>query len=340
MTDFFNEQGSPDDFAMPGDEAVLAQIRGDEPEQAAPEAAAEPAAEAEPENTEADERPRNPDGTFAKKQQEEEPQEELILGKFKTAEDLARAYQELELFKGRQQSEIGELRQALEERLESFEQRVQQPVTPHTPVTQDLIDSNPALATQLAWQQGNIDLARAALEQWKIEEPFDAAIWVGEVRQAQREAERQRELEELRAQVAPVQQQAQQNELKNELTVGISRLREQYPDLADFVQSPEFVELAEQIPLAKKALAEGTPSEGVSAIETLYLIHRGRASDNLKDAAKEVARSAAVEAQQMREEAFVASASATTTAPPRSRADELAAGWDEKDSLFESNWNV
>ena len=117
-------------------------------------------------------------------------------------------------------------------------------------------------------------------------------------------------------------------------------LTAKYPEIGEFIQGAEFAQLAEQIPLAKKALTEGAPDEVVSAIETVYLIHRGRASDNLKDTARDVARSAAEEAQTMREEAFVASATATTAAPRLSRAEELAAGWDDTDKVFDAGWNI
>lgn len=334
MTDFFNEQGSPDDFALPGDEAVLAQLRGDEPEQAQ---TPEPAAETQPEAVEeTGEQPRNPDGTFAKKDEPQTDEPNLILGKFKSPDELARAYQELEQFKGRQSSELNELRQALEERLTSFEQQVQRPVTPLTPVTQDLIDSNPAAATELAYQQGNQASLAAAFEAWEEMQPARAAAWVAEKKMEALNQEWSERYSQLEQKLTPVQQQAQ----KNELAAGIGRLREQYPDLQEFVQTPEFADLAEKIPLAKQALEAGDPEGVVSAVETVYLVHRGRASDNLKDASREVARSAAEEAQAMREEAFVASASATTTAPARSKADEFAEGWDTKDQFFSDNWNV
>lgn len=335
MTDFFNEQGSPDDFALPGDDAILASIRADEPE---PETETpEPVAEQTTVDEPADDRPRNPDGTFAKKEDTDgQPEPELILGKFKSPEELAAAYQELESFKGRQSSEISELRQALEQRFTTLEQQAHQPVTPQTPVTQDLIDANPGTATELAYQQGNQAALAAAFEAWELEQPARAAAWIAQKQIEQVNAQWAERYNQLEQKIAPVEQRANTDALAD----GVGRLRQQYPDIGDFLQGDEFAQLADQIPLAKKALTEGRPDEVVSAIETVYLIHRGRASDNLKDTTAGVARAAAQEAQQMREEAFVASASATTTAPPRSRADELAAGWDDKDSLFESNWNV
>lgn len=335
LTDFFGTDGDADDFAMPGDEALAATLGltepaepvvEAEPETVEPEAAAdEPEATDEPEQAE-DDRPRNPDGTFAPK---ETP--ELILGKFKSADELAAAYQELESFKGRQQSEIGQLRQALEERFTAIEQQAARPAAPAS--WDDLIEDNPAQAVKLAYEHGETSQLRRAAEAWEQVSPGAYDLWADNVRMR---AENEERFARYDAALAPVQQQATTSALVD----GVAGLRAKYPDIHEFVQTDQFAELAEQIPLAKKALLGGTPDEVVSAVEVVYLSHRGRASDNLKDTARDVARSAAEEAQTMREEAFVASATATTATPRVSKADEYSAGWDDTDKVFDAGWNI
>ncbi len=329
LTEFFSTDGDADDFALPGDDQLAARLGLEDP---APEAAADPEPEPEtpePEVAETDDPPRNADGTFAAKDPEPEP--ELILGKFKSAAELAAAYQELESFKGRQSGEINELRRALEDRFTAIEQQAARPAAPAS--WDDLIDQNPAQAAKLAYEHGEtLQLQRAAAA-WEEVSPGAPELWAENIRMRH---ENEQRFARYDAALAPVQQQAS----ASALTDGVAGLRAKYPEIADFIQGDQFASLAEQIPLAKKALLEGAPDEVVSAIETVYLIHRGRASDNLKDTARDVARSAAEEAQTMREEAFVASATATTATPRVSRADEYSAGWDDTDKVFDSGWNV
>jgi hypothetical protein len=335
LTEFFSEDGSVDDFAMPGDEALAAQLGiGDQPEtEAAPE------------------KPRDDQGRFAKTEPEQpEPEPEadatpepeaaepettpepgLILGKFKNADELAAAYQELESFKGRQSSEISDLRRALEERFATLEQQAARPAAPSS--WEDLIDDNPAAATKLAYEHGDTVAMQRAARAWEDVAPGAPELWAETVRLRSEMNTRLAAYDEA---LGPVRAQADASVLQD----GVRRLTGAYPEIGEFLASDEFARLADQIPLAKKALTEGAPDEVVSAIETVYLIHRGRASDNLKDTAREVARTAAEEAQTMREEAFVASATATTAAPRASKADEYAAGWDDTDALFDNGWNV
>jgi hypothetical protein len=333
LSDFFGETGDADEFALPGDQATLEAI----------------AAQQEPPVEGTGERARGEDGRFVKADTAEEaPAEaaeaepetpakpELILGKFKDADALAAAYQELESHTGGLRNEVGDLRKALDERFESLQTQVSQPVTPQTPITQDLIDQNPALATELAYTQGNQAALAVAFEEWEAQQPARAAAWIASKHMEARDAQWSERYSQLEQRIAPMQQQAQGQELRD----GVSGLTQKYPEISEFVQTEDFAALAAQIPLAKKALTEGTPAEVVSAIETVYLIHRGRATDNLAETSREVTRAAAQEAEKVREEAFVASATATAGAAVPSRADQIAAGWDDTDDMFKSGWNV
>lgn len=335
MSEFFSQDGDADDFALPGDDALAARLGISEPDaDPAPEPVAEeaPVVEAEAVEPDAtDERKRNPDGTFAKEEDEGEAEPPLILGKFKTTEDLAKSTEELERHYSDLQKELGSLRNELGEARREAQEVAARPSAPSS--WDDLIDENPAQAAKLAYERGETMQLQKAAAAWEQMSPGAPELWAETVRMRAEMNERFAQYDQT---LAPVQAQA----ANGQLTEGVAALREKYPDLTEFVQTPEFAELAKQIPLAKKALTEGTPTEVVSAVETVYLIHRGRASDNLKDTARDVARTAAEEAQAMREEAFVASATATTATPRVSKADEYATGWDDVDKLFDSGWNV
>jgi len=315
---FFNERGSVDDFVLPGDDERLARIEEPVAEEPAAEPESEPEAAPEPE----------PETPEAEPEEAAAAEPELILGKFKSQEELAAAYRELEAFQGRQSGELGELRRALEERLGAMEQQASAPAS-----WDDLIDQNPAAAARLAYQHGETLHLQRAVAAWEEMSPGSPQLWADNLTMR---AELEERLGRAEQALGPVQAQANNGMLQG----GVAKLVEQYPEVGEFIQTAEFSELAAQIPLARKALIEGTPDEQLSAIETVYLIHRGRASDNLKDAVRDVARTAAEEAQTIREEAFVASATATTDAPKRSRADEYAEGWDETDKVFASGWHV
>ena len=201
MTEFFSDMGDADEFAMPGDDALAARLGVDQPD-----------AVPEPEVVEeaADDTPRNPDGTFAKKQADEPEAEapavaepELILGKFKSADELAAAYAELESFKGRQSNEINDLRRALEERFETLEQQAARPTAPAS--WDDLIDQNPAYAAKLAYERGETGQLQRAAAAWEELSPGAPELWAETVRIR---AEMDERLARYDQALAPVQQHA------------------------------------------------------------------------------------------------------------------------------------
>lgn len=271
--------------------AGLTDEQADEPEATAPETGPDQVAE----DTEAP---------------AETPAEVLLAGKYKSSEDLERGYLELKAFADRQGNDIGEeraLRQAYEDRLGQLEARVNAPAPRQ--ITAELIEQNPGAAAQLAYEQGDSQTLQIAYEQWSLESPAAAATWASEQRANEREQkmraefdERQRQLEE---RLSPIQASNEQATLQNRIA--------QLPDATKaFLADAETVQaLANEFPTIGKTIVTGSPDEKTEAIKALYDIHRGRTADTLTRTEQDVARTTAQEAQAVRDEAYVASSTAS-----------------------------
>jgi hypothetical protein len=127
---------------------------------------------------------------------------------------------------------------------------------------------------------------------------------------------------------------------QQQLNALVAAAAAQHPGLAEFVSSDAITQLAQEIPEIGQMLASGAPDQQVRAITSLYQVHRGRESDNLRVTQAEVARATAEQAQQVREEAFVASTTMSATGVKPSRADEIAAEWDAIRRPYDDGWNV
>ena len=331
-----SDESNVDDFALPGDDRLIEQLKQDN--------SADASAEAE----NAPERPRNEKGQFVKADPEPEAEPEaeaaaepaveaapdtLILGKFKNAEEVINAYTELEKHTGGLRNELGELRRMFEERLN---QPAPPPVGAPVAITQDLIDQNPGYAVQLAYEQGNEPALRLAFEQWEDAEPTKAAAWYAQQLVAQERAEMQAQFAQLRAEIQPAAERADTEAFQ----AGLREYVAEKPDAAEFIQGGHLAALANEFSWARETLERGTPQQQIEAIKSLHAIHRGRNTDNLRVATQEVARATAEEAQREREEAFVASPSGTPGAVKPREADTIAAEWDKLQAPIESGWNV
>jgi hypothetical protein len=236
------------------------------------------------------------------------PAETLLAGKYKSVEDLERGYAELQQFAARQGNELGDLRNAFEQRFDELSQRLDQP---HPAATADHPGPDrpePGAAAQMAYEQNDQYTLGVAFEQWKLYDPAAASMWANqkttEQQLAAQRAEYDRKLAEIEQRVAPIQ--AQNHEA--ELVRGIEALP---ADVKGFIADPAMQALASEFPTIGKTIVEGAPSESVEAIRALYDIHRGRTADTLSRTAQDVARDTAEAAQAAREDAYVASATAS-----------------------------
>jgi hypothetical protein len=267
---------------------------------------------------------------------EENPADTLLAGKYKSVEDLERAYAELQQLNARQGSELGELRSAYDQRFAEIEQRVNTPQQQHRQITPDLIETNPGAATQLAYEQGDTVTLAAAYEQWSMENPAAASAWVSEQRANEREqqirSEYDAKISALEQRFAPIQAQNAEAELAR----GVQSLpQEAQTFLAD---AATVQALASEFPTIGKTIVEGAPSERIEAIRALYDIHRGRTADTLTRTAQDVARETAAAAQAVRDDAYVASATSSeeqVKSPEQVEQDKAVAAFTRRQSTWD-----
>ena len=351
MSNFWNEESDLAEFALPGDTARIAAITENNAAEGNADTAdnagsTEGETVATTEASTVDGRPRDEKGRFVPAADETttppetapaeaapEPAQtaELILGKFKSNEELAAAYRELEVFRGQQANEIGELRRQVEQVREQTAPQPQ-PTTYDTEAIADHFAEHPTAilpAIQQAYENDDRTLVYLGIRALEDVDPVLAEGLRIEI--AKRDA-----VSEMSEQVRPAMAQAENQEFQGRA----QELAARYPDIGDFVAGSDIAALAEQFPLQKRAIVEGSSEDRFSAIESLYLIHRGRATDNLTDTTRKVARETAEQAAALREEGFVASATQTAGAAELSPAEKIAAQWDEHAAPLKSGWNI
>jgi hypothetical protein len=177
-------------------------------------------------------------------------EERLLAGKYKTAEELEKAYQEMQTLSGRQSEELGQLRQ--------FRDYIQQQQTQQTPEQiYDYGEEDPAQATTIALQQYGAEspVYERALRQWAEIDPFSASRFATEVR--------------IQAWNQQVQPQLQQYGLQS----AMSELQSKYPDLSEYGEA--MLREAENSPVVQ-ALRDSNQGISAGVLETLYLAARGR----------------------------------------------------------------
>jgi hypothetical protein len=304
-------------------------------------AAAEAAAADAPADEPAD-RPRNPDGTFAAAGEPEpaaesaEPTDtpdetQLILGKFRTQDELAAAYSELEQFKGRQAQEIGDLRRLVEERLPAQQEPQPQPQYAYDEVADwasTLPPTQLPAVAQQAFQQGNRVVEAAVLEQWKEHDR-------GSALQFEQDAAAHRAAQLIQA------QQAQQTQAQTTVTQTAQQFVEQHPDFQDL--RPVMEQIAQEPAHAYigRLLASNDPQMQLDGVNLLYDKAKGRTqSDNLNARSTDIAREHALASEQAIRDAAVVSGTAPNAAPVMNRAQELAAEWDKLEAPTRDGWNI
>jgi hypothetical protein len=330
---------APDDsvWELPGDDAVAVKMQ--EPEQ---EPFATPAEPAEPAATEAEpaaaDRPRNPDGTFAKAasdpapdsapEHEAEAEAEVAAAPDDFRTEFAKLEERLaekDAFIGRLSNELGELRAQT------------QPKPPEQPAydpqaVSDYLDENPHQiipAIQQAYQTGNRAMVYQGIAKLREYSPAQAEELSIAVATADAQAAAQRV-------VAPVAEMTSQQHLVQTFHAAAAA----QPGLAEFVGSDDAVKLAQEFPTFGQMIALGTPDQKIEAMSALHQVHRGRLGDTLKVQTEEIARASHEQAQQAREEAFVASANTASSGTKPSKAEQYAADWNSDIEALNAGWNV
>lgn len=270
--------------------AEVTDSNGDVVEQETPDALAELAeavpvqASDQPLDTEpADSPEEQPEEVADTSEQQQEEQETLLAGKYKTLEDLERAHLELQQKLGdpnRLDLENRRLQEKLDELSSKIDAAQAQPVAPQAPavqITQDLIDADPQRATVLAFEQGNQAALQIAFEQWKEYDPFTASQWLTD----QRLAEQRRDLEAKLAEAtkaveektAPLAQQQAEQQQTIAWAQAFDVAKSGRPD---FIENAERLlsEVAPQHPSYLPLLQSSDPQVKADALVALYAIDK------------------------------------------------------------------
>lgn len=328
MSEFYSDDGSGDPF--------WEELGKDEVE-----------AEASPEpEAVADDRPRNPDGTFAPMVADEpaEAVEEPDDVPEAVAEDvpddpdadaaalkaqieaLEKRLADKDEFNGRLSNELGELR-----RLQ--EQIAEQQSRPQVSDWDSLIDDNPARAAQLALQAGNNLAYQQARSAWEDLSPGAPDMFEQNLRL---QKQMQELAEQVKATTAPIAEQQRTQQVAQAYAL----IKEQYPDYDKFEDA--MAQAVEARPLLKESLktvlASGDTEQQFAALEDLYLITAGRATDTLHAEKQKVNQSLAEQSIQARQDAIVVSATSNQAEPPAPKTWWDVAEADEQRRA--DGWNI
>ncbi len=216
-----------------------------------------------------------------------EPVEEtigdLILGKFKTSEDLAEGYKNLES----QFTQNNQRLKDLEDLLSTEDEEPQRPAwnAPFAgadPANEaELVgwaENDPGAAAQWAITNNDripAEMVNSLWEHWFERKPTDAMAWYTQQQTASISQQYEARLTELQEQIAPLRDQQTSNMFESSLTA----LEGQIPDLADYSQKIQ--DYIDHIPVDQLHLAffpngMDTPEKVQEGIKSLYAIVRMR----------------------------------------------------------------
>lgn len=189
---------------------------------------------------------------------------QLLAGKFKTPEELANAYQQLEQRLGEQGAELGQYRQLVEQ--------AQQPQPEPPPQTDDDLarfdtwaEENPVQAAQYALQTSP-QLYERVMDNWYDLDPKTASRF----ERGLENAAIQQQLQQTYGQ--PLQHVREQRQ-QEQILEAFAEVQTRYPDINDYAQ--QLQQAFETYPHLLQPLQTGAPHDRVRAIEAAYLVARG-----------------------------------------------------------------
>lgn len=231
-------------------------------------------------------------------------QETLDLLDSKYGGDIAKALtslRESERVIGRQGNELGELRE-LKSQLDNLQNLISLQQQGQGIDWDEIIEEDPQQAVMMAAQYQNPQAFEQAIEAWAQVEPIKAFTF----------------LQDVTNQTQMVAPEAPQASLESE----IDNLKGRYPDLQQ--RLPAIQQAAAERPMIAAALNGPDPRARVQALEDLYHLSRSRETPDTSKAARQVVLRAKAEAEQIRQDAAVVSASNQSQAetPPPVSGDE------------------
>lgn len=217
---------------------------------------------------------------------EEAPQEELILGKFKSVDDMVEAYKNLESHSTQTNQRLSELEALLQEEDDDEEPVAAWGATfSGEPTNEEQLigwaERDPGAAAQWAIANSNRvpeETVNGLWDHWFERKPTEAMAWYTQQQTQQIRQEYEAELDALREQVAPLRDAQTQTMFEGAL----GSLESQIPDLADY--SGKIQEYVDNIPVDQLHLAffpngMDTPEKIQEGVKSLYAIVRMREAE-------------------------------------------------------------
>lgn len=297
------------------EEQITALVRGE----ALPETPAEPADTVETDTTE-------PDTLEQQASEEEESQVEdegeaendleprLYAGRYKTVEELERAYSvEAQAVITRQGAELTELR-GLKDQFESLRTELTKPAGPQYDPSgiEDELAMQPHLApsyAQQALENGDNVLWGKAMSAWYQVDPVGATAFQtnAHIRVAQDQFEQR---------LAPIQQSTQRAETAAGLAAAFEALQAEHPDFSEVMNGITQDQLAGFPKIVVAQLEASDPNAKREALETLYRWNKAEQVGNIANATAAAAAATAAEAVQARQDAVVATTNGSADRVP------------------------
>lgn len=213
------------------------------------------------------------------------PEEDLILGKFKSADDVIEAYKQLESQFTQNNQRLSDLEALLndEDEAEYNEQPAAwgKPFQGEPENEEQLVgwaEKDPAGAAQWAIANANRvpeEIVNAVWEHWHERKPAEAMAWYTQQQTLQLQQQYEERIAQIQAEVAPLRDAQTQTMYEG----AINTLESQIPDLADY--SDKIQEYIDHIPVDQLHLAffpngMDTPEKIQEGVRSLYAIVRMR----------------------------------------------------------------
>jgi hypothetical protein len=300
------------------------------------------------EEPQAPQRERDEKGRFLPQATEEETQEDTpeeapsgyppevaqLIDRFGGDVNKALAYAvEAQKFVGQQGTEVGQLRQTVEQQQQALQQLQAQLAAEAQQYDQEdwqqeyakLMDEDAAEATIAAYQRLDGPSFNRAYAQWMQDDPVSAKIWMS---QEQRLAEQEDRYAKLAQAVEPVIGQVTNTSQQQATQEAVNSVVRENPDL------PQYTEAINQVLAENKLLSVAAhgdiPEIKADALRAAYTLAKARTTATQGDAARQLATAQSQASEAAMTDAFVASsANVVREQPTETLADQVTRGWDD-----------
>lgn len=238
-------------------------------------------------------------------QEVEELTERLYAGKYKTAEELERAYEEIQSLEGRRSNELGDLRRELQQLRDELTEEVEDDFDDFPIMDTRAASAIDSLVEQERYAEAAL-LARRAdptglqfqkvMKDWVEESPYEAMDFNTRLANAETEFK-------LRQELGQTQAREQSRTAKESFRAAWTNVIGEFPDMGGHAE--DMLEAAKSVPGLARDLDTGSQATMENALRSLYWMTKGRQADTpSQEAARQASKTA-------KKKAAVASASSS-----------------------------